>query len=236
LALASFYKYYLLDPSGAQEKGLTTVLRFQDGAPVLVEKPYGRGRVALWTSTLDRDWNDLCIYPTYLPLLQQLALYLTGGMSDPIGSTYTVGETARFSCPAQTVSATIFAPDDTRRNAQLSPDGDALSGSILLKDGPGFYEVYCAGKDEISRRPDRNPDRMISVNSDLRESDLDRWETKALEQYLKQKGIQDARAVKNISELAKEEGFKPGRRDAARIVIAVLVAMLLFEGFLTRKG
>ena len=236
LTLASFFKYYLLDPSSVKEKGLNTVLRFQDGAPALVEKSSGRGRVALWTSTLDRDWNDLCIYPTYLPLLQQLALYLTGGMSDPLGSAYTVGETARFTCPAQTTAANIYAPDNTRIQTDISPDGDVLAGSVSLKNGPGFCEIFCMGKDEASRRPNRDPDRLLAVNIDLRESDLERWEPKALEQYLKQKGFQEAKAVKDMSELAKDEGFKPGRRDAARWVIAALVAILLIEGFLTRKG
>jgi len=236
LSLAAFKKYYLLDPSSVEGAEMETVLRLKDGAPALVEKSYGRGKVALMTSTLDRDWNDLCIYPTYLPLLQQLALYLTGGMADPVGSDYMVGSLARFSCPADAPKALIVGPGNTKRKMELALQDDARTGETLLEDGPGFYEVYCIGKGQSSRHSDREPDRLLVANVDVRESDLDRWAPKALESRLSRIGFSRSRVVKSVSELVKEEGFKPGRRDAFRLLLAALLGMLLFEGFLTRKG
>ena len=36
----------------------------------------GRGRVLLWTSTLDLFWNDLALKPVYLPFVHQVARHL----------------------------------------------------------------------------------------------------------------------------------------------------------------
>ncbi|GEM_PF-3246689 len=235
ISLSAFRKYYLLDPASMPE-GLKTVLRYQDGAPAMVEKSHGRGKVALATSTLDRDWNDLCIYPTYLPLLQQFALYLTGGMADPVGSEYTVGETARFTCPAEAATALVFGPGGAKRRVELAPQEDVRVGEAVLEDGPGFYEVFCIKKGQSARRPDGEPDRLPVANIDIRESDLGRMQPKALEDRLNRMGFRQARVLKDVRELAEEEGFNPGRRDAARLLFAALMAMLLFEGLLTRKG
>jgi len=42
--------------------------KFDSGAVTLVEFSIGHGKVMLWTSSLDTDWNDLPIRPIYLPL------------------------------------------------------------------------------------------------------------------------------------------------------------------------
>ena len=47
------------------------VLRYENGAPALVEAEVGRGRVLLLTTTVDREWTDLPIRPGFLPLVQE---------------------------------------------------------------------------------------------------------------------------------------------------------------------
>ena len=75
LADAKFFKISLLGPTTAH--GRRKVLaRFTNGAAALVEASIGAGRTLLFTSTLDRDWNDLPIHPGFLPLMQQTVRYL----------------------------------------------------------------------------------------------------------------------------------------------------------------
>ena len=89
LGTVSFETVQLLE-SGAEA---TTILRFSDGTPALVEKPLGRGRVALFASTLDRAWTDLPIATIYLPLMQRMVRYLAGELGERDAVDVAVGET-----------------------------------------------------------------------------------------------------------------------------------------------
>lgn len=75
LASARITRYMLLDP--APEAAGEVVIGLDDGAPFLLTREVGSGRVALLTGTLDRDWGDLPIRPDFLPLLQNTLRYLT---------------------------------------------------------------------------------------------------------------------------------------------------------------
>ncbi len=75
LARARVQRYMLLDPS--PDAGGEVVLGLDEGAPFLLTRSVGKGRVALWTGSLDRDWGDLCIRPDFVPLVQQILRYLT---------------------------------------------------------------------------------------------------------------------------------------------------------------
>ena len=236
ISLAEFSKYFMPDISAGEENGAKTVLELDDGAPILVEKAYGRGRVAMWTSSLDRDWNDFCIYPTYLPILQQLSLYLTGGMADPVGSGFMIGETAKFSCPSDSKSAWVIDPDGGSTRVELLKEDSLKEGSVKLDRGTGFYEVFCSKSEKLNRGSEIEPDRLLAANIDIRESDLERWKPEALENHLKKAGFRDVKVVADTAKLAEAEGFKSGRRDVFKYALAVLMAMLLMEGALTRRG
>ena len=70
-----FYRYYRLrefDPDGV-------LASFDDDAasPVLLEKAFGEGKVVLFTTTLDHEWNaGIAGHPPYLPLVWNLCEYL----------------------------------------------------------------------------------------------------------------------------------------------------------------
>jgi hypothetical protein len=50
----------------------TIELALDDGAPILLHAPFGSGRVALLTTTIDDEWTDLPIRPGYLPLVHRV--------------------------------------------------------------------------------------------------------------------------------------------------------------------
>ena len=62
--------------------GRRIVLRYENGAPALVDAEVGRGRVLLLTTSVDREWTDLPIRPGFLPLVQEAARYLA---ARPVG-------------------------------------------------------------------------------------------------------------------------------------------------------
>jgi len=67
-------RYMLLDPS--PEAGGAVPIFLDNGAPYLLTRTFEQGRVALLTSTIDRDWGDLPIRPDFVPLLQRIVGYL----------------------------------------------------------------------------------------------------------------------------------------------------------------
>ncbi len=61
---------YELDVAGQ------VLVRTAGGDPLLVERPFGRGRVMLWACTLDRDWTDLPVQGLFVPLVHRVVGHL----------------------------------------------------------------------------------------------------------------------------------------------------------------
>jgi hypothetical protein len=62
------------------EAGGKVLARYASGKPFLVEAAYGRGRVLLFTTSLDGDWSNLPRSSCYLPLIQSSVRYLASGI------------------------------------------------------------------------------------------------------------------------------------------------------------
>ena len=125
-----------------------------NGAPLLLERRIGRGRLLVFTSDLDDDWNDLPVQPLFVGLLAQMGHYLGGQ--------------AEFA-PVQTVGASIALGRNGGPAGQIiDPSGrtvlslaDTRRALTVKLDQPGFYQIYTpAGQ------------ALVAVNPDLRESDL----------------------------------------------------------------
>jgi len=61
LLTSRVHRHGLVSPRGHR-----VLLRLVGGAPLLLERRIARGRVLLWTTTIDRDWTDLPLRPAYL--------------------------------------------------------------------------------------------------------------------------------------------------------------------------
>lgn len=66
------------------------VARFTDGAPALVERGGTDARILLFTSDVDRRWNDFPLHPAFVPFAQELVRYL--GARPPAVSGYLVAD------------------------------------------------------------------------------------------------------------------------------------------------
>ncbi len=152
----------VLDGIGAADLGATRVMRhvllqprpgaarallsLESGAPALVESRLGRGRVLLWTSTLDRDWTDLPVQPLFLPLLRQAVRYLGGAPVDEGPAHVLIGEPRILRLPATARAVRVHSPSGviTTLEELASRDGDRRSGGQWRFEGvnePGIYRV-----------------------------------------------------------------------------------------------
>ena len=55
--------------------GWSVLARFDDGAPALLERTQGSGRVLLFASDLDRRWNDFPVHPSFVPFAIETAKF-----------------------------------------------------------------------------------------------------------------------------------------------------------------
>jgi hypothetical protein len=155
-AAARFYGYRAVTAS----PGSQVLARYDDGAPALLERRSGNGRVLMWTSSIDTFWNDLAVRPVYLPLMHRLLRYL-GDYNEP-APWRTVGEV---------VDAPVVAKARTASNrVALTPSGQRVSldgegPEVLELTEQGFYEIRAQGRDA-------DPSVVVASNVDLTESDM----------------------------------------------------------------
>jgi hypothetical protein len=69
---ARFYSYRAVTPA----KDAQIIARYDDGAPALIERRVGNGRVLVWTSTLDLQGNDLPLKSVFLPFIHRMVTTL----------------------------------------------------------------------------------------------------------------------------------------------------------------
>lgn len=168
LLAARFDRYFLLKPTPrSAAEGSTVVLSFESGAPALVERALGRGKVLLFTSTLDRDWNSLPIQPAFLPLLQQAVRYLS---REPLRETEQptlIGQPRDIRLSSGDTRVEVTLPSGQKRLF------DRLSGRQVLTYldtiEPGLYRV-ATGSDTALLRP--RASEYFVVNIDPAETDL----------------------------------------------------------------
>jgi len=171
LSSARFFQFMLLTPL-PDAPGRREVLRYESGAPALVEAQVGRGRVLLLTTTIDREWTDLPIRPGFLPLVQEAARYLAGVPSGEATSAIAVGQMREIGLDADDRRIEVIRPNgESRWLSPASHAGELRARRLVVfteTDEPGFYRVRAARADgTLSERPDA----AFVVNLDPRESD-----------------------------------------------------------------
>ncbi len=167
LVSARFFKYMLLDP--VRDTGSRTViLRYESGAPALVEHDVGRGKVMVLTTTVDRDWNDLPIRTGFLPLVRESVRHLVGAGDDDSPATLLVGEPRLLSFTGDAQTLEVTRPDGSvwigKREQAKGPRTLAYDGT----DQIGLYRVRAAGPDGAFAA---HTAQDFAVNLDPRESD-----------------------------------------------------------------
>jgi hypothetical protein len=179
---ARFYSYRGLTAA----KDASVLARFDTGEPALVERAAGRGRVIVYASTLDLNWNDLALKPMFLPFVHQLGRHLSGFKEQPawltIGQVLDV-DAAEIAAGATSGSAArgaagraILAPGGQRRDlstaAAATAGGTAPVAALELTE-QGFYEIRGTGRDA-------GPTIVAASNVNIAESNLDRMDPKEL--------------------------------------------------------
>ncbi len=152
LSGASARRVMLLEPDPSRKARIA--LSFTSGAPALLTRPLDAGRVALLTTSLDRDWADIPLRPGFVPLVSGLLSYLGDTGRGSAGSRLMVGEARR----ARARGPVVF----------VTPRGTEVS--IAPTDGAATFEdTYGLGHYTV--RIDGAVDSVFAVEIDPVESE-----------------------------------------------------------------
>jgi hypothetical protein len=135
------------------------IARVDDGAPLLVERAVGAGRILVWAGTLDAAWNDLPFHPLFVPFAHQLARRSVAGRESR--AWFTAPHVLDLSSEGDVV---VESPSGAR--TRMQPDSQRTS--IELRER-GFYEIRAGATAIGAGRP-------VAVNVDLGESDLSHFD------------------------------------------------------------
>ncbi|MBJ6763357.1 BatA domain-containing protein [Myxococcaceae bacterium JPH2] len=171
---ARFYRYMLLEADNPAAAGGSQVLAtYEDGAPAVAVARKGKGRVALFTSTVDRDWSDFSIRTSFLPLMQRFAAYLTGSLDEHEAVHARVGESVTLRPDGAQKLTAVRAPDGSELPLKAQPDSSFVAGPVRE---PGVYRVLGAEGKPV-------PALDFAATLDPAESDLTRVPAETLTAY-----------------------------------------------------
>ncbi|RKU36310.1 hypothetical protein C6495_03940 [Candidatus Poribacteria bacterium] len=152
---ARVYRYF----QGMVTGDTTVIATYDDGNPALLEKAHGTGRVLCWTSTIDREWNDLPIRAVYLPFLHECIRYLALVQAEDVPE-HRVGDSIPLHGFEEQIGTEVAIFDPGQAETRLLPEEDVVIYETTHL--PGIYSVHASGTEP----------RYFIVNVDATESDL----------------------------------------------------------------
>ena len=169
LATAQFYRAFtLLPPKASDVPGKAAagvpVVNFASGAPAILEKTFGIGRVVQFASTASARWTDFPVRPVFLPLIHRTLGHILSRQEE------------RLNARAGTAFSYALKPDlANRQYTVMLPGGATIPGAAAAGDGAQYIrlaETAMAGA-YVANFPD-DPDKPLrfAVYPDPAESDL----------------------------------------------------------------
>jgi hypothetical protein len=146
LQRGKFYRALTLSQQ-PEVTSVKTLLALQNGVPLLVDKPLGRGKVLFFATSADRDWTDLPTRTAYVPLLHGVLGYVADLaaaaqrpatiMPEPV---LLHGQTADVD-----MTLTLFTPDGQEHHSRYTSDGTGAVARFDAYTIPGIYRLRGPG-------------------------------------------------------------------------------------------
>jgi hypothetical protein len=231
LAEPKFTRYHKL----TLNKGAERVLGFRNDEPALVAGRYGSGRVLVFASTADVDWNDLPVTPPLYPVLLHESV-----------SVLTAGREQRRDIRVGGAPAVRIPRPKTARRVTLKrlPDGaehdvtarlDVHSGDLALEpvERPGVYRLG------IDRTTGTGPDELFfAANLDTAESNVARLQggDDAVKSLVPNTDVKIARKKDELlDQISRSESIAELTSHVAGIMLAVLLAEMYLSNHMRER-
>jgi len=232
LSSPAFFRYCRLE-NLRTESGARVVCTFENGAPATVEGLAGKGRVVVFASTADDEWNDMPSWPAYLALMQEI---LGQAARDPgVSRNLSVGEPIVRHLPPRLFGKTVRLVRPGQNQPVLltaTTTGGMVSAAYDRTDRAGIYEmtVDAEGPGNAADRLERRQD-FFAVNVPARESDLRRISPEDLRKVLP--GVEFDYQRGGGRQAPAEAAAQSG--EIWRSLAYSLLALLLLESVLAQR-
>ena len=127
-----------------------TLVALQGKRPLLVEKPFGRGRVLVFTSTCDVDWSLWPLQALYVAMLDRMVRYLAqpqlydpNYLTEQLEPVYRVGDVKPIALGSGDASRTVRVLVPGQRPILVKPEGTNVQFEETY--WPGVYQVEVPG-------------------------------------------------------------------------------------------
>jgi hypothetical protein len=200
-----------------------SVLSLEDKTCLLGEIPAGKGKLFLFTSSLDPHWSDMVYSSLFAPLIYRSALYLSQGAEDR--KTILTGQPVDVSVDTGSVAAKyrIEIPDGSE--IQILPEAkrDRFVLGFPNATLPGFYRFY----------EDKKLIGIKAVNVDPDESDFRVADKKTLDTYFKHI---DFEIVHKNDRLAEQVSAVRWGRELWKEMLIFGLIVLIIEMLIMREN
>ncbi len=228
-----FHSLYTVSPR--EGAAMETAMRFKNGFPAVIESSLGRGKVILYPTSIDRDWNGFPIQPTFLPWVQRWIKYSARSLESLLRQDLLVG------APFQWSEDSSWVQTPGGRLHPLSPENDGFT--FQETHAPGVYRLYRVTEEkeaqalaaQAAKRPvlqlpaAARPRGAFTVNVDLRESAPGKIDPEDLKERFP--GFSFEWTSPEDSERgAQAQGF-----PLATPLLLLMAGFLLFEGWMVRR-
>ncbi len=216
------------DSGPAPTRTAKVVVRFDDpeAHPAVIEGDFGLGRVVVFTSSADKEWNDWPDHPTYLPVVAELVRHVSRrsdtGVEQLVGAVIDVPvDPGVFAEEAVVRTPAYPSEPEVTVTATTSPDGRGLVARWEHTETPGVYQFA------LPRREGGETVHLVAVNVDSRESDLAMAGETELRRAMGGVAFEYIQGSDRLEEAAGET-----RIELWRIVLLAAATVLLTEQFL----
>ncbi|MFP4599409.1 MAG: BatA domain-containing protein [Persicimonas sp.] len=229
LQSVNVFSYMLLEP--AQPAQSREILTYKDGAPALLERKVGDGRVVLLTTTIDREWSDLPVRTVFLPLMRRNMEFLARRATSAGKDRPVVGKPVTMDVSGLVDERAIVRGPDQKR-VVLEPNDSTVT---ITPDRVGHYEVW-ADSDESRRDSEKPRNRLdalsFAANVDADESQLEALGEDVFEPWTAQADGDEAEGKGEAAEIKDER-----RVNVWPPILFVVTIFLLLETILgTRRS
>ena len=218
---ARFSRYFKV---GSGRIPVRSLLQLEGGDPLLLNATVGRGKVLLFTSSADLDWNNLPATSVYLPLWQQAVLSLTGRLEDQKAQTIPWGAKQEVVIPVSGIGKEAHLREPGGRSVSLPVENRGEKGIAVIRPQgrTGIYRLEIPGGQET----------WYGVNPPAAESDLTPMD---FAQLKRKAGVIPMERI--AAPAGKEEGLLGTKEtDFSPWFLLVLGGVLAAEAFVAHRN
>ncbi len=212
-------------------------MKFTNQFPALIESDFGRGKVVLYLSSIDRDWNTFPIQPTFLPWVQRWIRYIAQSLESITRQDLLIGEPIVLN-EAEDLTL-VESPGGKITALKKTTNQKTVFEETFI---PGTYRMYHPppSSKAVSANDEKSPLTRLpagakrfanfTVNIDPSESNPGKISENEIRELLSGMSVQRVQDFDDLHGASMAEGT-----DLTTPLFLMVALMLFVEGWLIRK-